>query len=161
MAKTSRNDSPEVTEPPAAMTTTVHHLVDKRFVGITPEGMRVLIDGETQAQTGMRPMQLLLNALGACAAYDIVEMIGKRRLVIEDYRIELDGTRSSGVPAWFTHIHARHYLQVPGLDERTALRFVELGMTKYCSVAASLKAEISFEVILESAVHASGTAEAD
>jgi putative redox protein len=160
MAKTPSN-SPGVTEPPALLTTTVHQLVGKRFVGITADNMRVLIDGESRAQTGMTPMQLLLNALGACAAYDIVEMIGKRRLLIEDYRIELDGTRSGGVPSYFTHIHARHYLQVPGLDERTALRFVELGMTKYCSVAASLKAEISFEVILESELHPSGTAEAD
>ena len=56
-------------------TTTVHHLVDKRFVGVTPEGQRVMIDGENEAQTGMRPMELLLNAVGACAAYDIVEML--------------------------------------------------------------------------------------
>jgi putative redox protein len=87
--------------------------------------------------------------VGACAAYDITAMIAKRRLEISDYRIELEGARSKGVPAWFTHIHARHYLQVPGLDQRTAERFVELGMTKYCSVAASLKAEISYEVILQ------------
>lgn len=132
-------------------TTTVHHLVGKRFVGITPEGQRVMIDGESHAPTGMRPMELLLNAVGACAAYDIVEMLSKRRLAIKSYRIELEGTRHEGTPAYYTHIHARHIFNVPGLDEATARRFVELGMTKYCSVAASLKAEISFEVRLEHA----------
>jgi putative redox protein len=146
-----------ITDPHAPQLTTVHQLVGKRFLGVTPDGMRVPIDGESHARTGMRPMQLLLNALGACAAYDIVAMIGKRRLEILGYRIELEGTRSTGAPAWFTHVHARHYLQVPGLDERTAARFVELGMTKYCSGAASLKAEISFEVILEEAGEADGS----
>ena len=132
-------------------TTTVHHLVGKRFVGVTPEGQRVMIDGESQAQTGMRPMELLLNAVGACAAYDIVEMLGKRRLNVQGYRIELSGERSEGTPAYYTHIHAKHVFNVPGLDQKTAERFVDLGMNKYCSVAASLKAEISFEVVLEAA----------
>jgi putative redox protein len=135
----------------ATKTTTVHHLVGKRFVGVTPEGQRVMIDGESHAQTGMRPMELLLNAVGACAAYDIVEMLAKRRLSIESYRIELEGDRHEGTPAYYTHIRARHIFNVPGLDEKTARRFVELGMTKYCSVAASLKADISFEVVLEHA----------
>ena len=130
-------------------TTTVHHLVDKRFVGITPEGQRVMIDGESDAQTGMRPMELLLNAVGACAAYDIVEMLKKRRLDVQGYKIELSGERAEGTPAYYTHIHAKHLFNVPGLDQKTAERFVDLGMNKYCSVAASLKAEISFEVVLE------------
>lgn len=130
-------------------TTTVHHLVDKRFVGISADGQRVMIDGEAQAQTGMRPMDLLLNALGACAAYDIVEMLRKRRLEIKGYRIELRGERAEGTPGYYTHIHAKHIFDVPGLEPSTAERFVDLGMNKYCSVASSLKAEISFEVVLE------------
>ncbi len=130
-------------------TTTVHHLVNKRFVGVTPEGQRVMIDGEKDVQTGMRPMELLLNAVGACAAYDIVEMLQKRRLDVQGYRIELSGERPDATPAPYTRIHAKHIFDVPGLDEKTATRFVDLGMNKYCSVAASLKAEISFEVVLE------------
>lgn len=134
---------------PAPTTTIVHHLVDKRFVGVTPDSMRVMMDGETEAQTGMRPMQLLLNAVGACAAYDIVGMLKKRRLTIEDYRIELRGDRFDGTPAYFTHIHAVHYFRVPGLTQEIAERFVDLGMNRYCSVASSLKASLSFEVVLE------------
>lgn len=130
-------------------TTTVHHLVDKRFVGVTPDGQRVMIDGEAEAKTGMNPMELLLNALGACAAFDVVEMLKKRRLDARGYRIELSGRRPDAVPAPYTHIHARHVFNVPGLDEKTATRFVDLAMNKYCSVASSLESEISFEVALE------------
>ncbi len=129
-------------------TTTVQHLVDKRFVGVTPDGMRVMIDGEKEARTGMGPMQLLLNAVGACAAYDIVEMLRKRKLEIRGYRVELAGDRPDGPPSPYERIRARHVLDVPGLDQRTAERFVGLAMTKYCSVAASLKAAISYEVEL-------------
>ncbi len=130
------------------MKTTVHHLVDKRFVGVTPDGMPVMIDGEAEARTGMRPMQLLLNAVGGCAAYDIVEMLAKRRLEVRSYTIELVGERPDETPSPFTKIRALHRFDVPGLDQRTARRFAGLGMTKYCSVAASLKAEIEIEVEL-------------
>ncbi|MGL4609710.1 MAG: OsmC family protein [Trueperaceae bacterium] len=133
-------------------TTTVHHLVGKRFVGITPDGQKVMIDGETEAKTGMNPMEVLLNAVGACAAFDIVEMINKRRLELKSYRIELEGTRAEGTPAYYTHIKAKHFFNAPGLDQKAAERFVDLGMNKYCSVAASLKAELSFEVVLEAEV---------
>lgn len=133
----------------ATKTTTVHHLIGKRFVGVTPEGQRVMIDGEARAPTGMRPMELLLNAVGACAAYDVVEMLQKRRLEVQGYRIELSGERPDAVPAPYTHVHATHIFKVPGLDEKTATRFVDLAMNKYCSVAESLTADISFEVVLE------------
>lgn len=130
------------------VTTTVHHLIDKRFVGINDQGLRVSIDGEPQARTGMGPMDLVLNAVGACAAYDLVEMLKKRKLEILEYRVELTGERFDGTPAYYTNVHAVHHFNVPGLDERTANRFVGLAMTKYCSVASSLKAEMTYDVVL-------------
>ncbi|MEZ4630825.1 MAG: OsmC family protein [Deinococcales bacterium] len=129
--------------------TTVHHLTGKRFVGITPDSQKVMIDGESVAKTGMNPMELLLNAVGACAAFDVVEMLKKRRLDVQSYAIELEGQRADATPAYYTHIHAKHIFDVPNLEQKTAERFVDLAMNKYCSVASSLKATISFEVILK------------
>lgn len=129
--------------------TTVHHITGMRFVGITPDQQRVMIDGSQHAKTGMNPMELLLNALGACAAFDIAEMVRKRRLDLRGYRVELEGTRAEESPRYYTHIHATHFFDAPGLTQDIAERFVDLGMNKYCSVASSLKAEISFDVVLE------------
>lgn len=129
-------------------TTTVHHISGKRFLGRTPDNQQVLIDGEEYAKTGMNPMELLLNAVGACAAFDVVEMIRKRRLEIERYDIELSGQRADGVPAYYTAIHAVHTIDAPGLGEEMANRFVDLAMNKYCSVASSLSAEVTFEVTI-------------
>ena len=141
-----------------AQKTTVHHLVGKRFVGVVPSGQRVMIDGEAEHPTGMRPMELLLNAVGSCAGYDVVEMLAKRRLEIRSYDIELVGEREEGTPSGYSRILALHRFDVPGLDERTARRFAGLGMTKYCSVAASLKATIDIEVEL---LHEAGGDEDD
>ena len=128
------------------LTTTLHHITGLRFMGQTPEGQQTMIDNERHARTGPSPMQLVLHALAGCAAMDVVTMIGKRRLTIREYRIELTGQRPDAVPAPFERIVARHIFDVPGLDEATAYRFVELATNKYCSVGASLKAELAFEV---------------
>ncbi len=130
------------------LTTTLHHITGLRFMGETPEGMRTMIDNERNARTGPSPMQLVLHALAGCSAVDVVAMLGKRRLTIREYRVEVHGERPDAVPAPFTRITARHVFDVPGLDEATARRFVDLAMNKYCSVGASLKAELAFEVEL-------------
>lgn len=134
---------------PKTVTTTLHHLVGKRFVGITPDDQRVMIDGEATAQTGMRPMQLLLNALGACAALDVMAMLTKRKLEVRSYRVEITGERPDATPSPYTRVVARHIFDVPGLDRRTAERFVGLSTEKYCSVGSSLKADVVYEVALE------------
>jgi len=128
--------------------TTVHHLVGKRFVGVTPDGMQVMIDGEAEAKTGMNPMELLLNAVGACAAFDVVEMIRKRRLDLIEYRVELEGDRAEGVPSFYTDVRTRHVINAPGLKQEMAERFVDLATNKYCSVASSMNATMGFEVEL-------------
>ena len=81
-------------------------------------------------------------------------MLRKRRLEVRGYRIELTGERAEATPSPYTTIRALHVFDVPGLDEKTARRFAELGMTKYCSVSASLNAELEIEVALEHEVEA-------
>jgi len=130
------------------LSTTLHHLTGLRFVGETPEGMRTMVDNERHARTGASPMQLLLHALAGCAAMDVVIMLGKRKLEIRDYRIEVHGERPDAVPAPFTRITTRHVFDVPGLDEATANRFVDLAANKYCSVGSTLNAELAYEVEL-------------
>ncbi len=127
---------------------TVHHIAGKRFLAETPDGQRFMIDGEAHAKTGMNPMEVLLNAFGSCSAFDVVEMIRKRRLDLVSYRVELAGERHDGTPAYYTHLHARHVIDAPGLAQPMAERFVDLATNKYCSVAASLTAEITFSVEL-------------
>ena len=65
--------------------------------------------------TGLRPMQTLLSALGACSGVDIVMILNKQKEVIEFFEMEIDGERETG--------------KEPALS-----------IDKYCSVAATLRA---------------------
>lgn len=134
----------------ADMTITIQHLGGARYVGRNEAGDQIIIDGEDVA-LGVRPMEALLASLGTCTAFDVVEIMAKRRTPVESYRIELEGERAKEHPRRYTRIQVRHLVSGEGITPDSLERAVSLSHDKYCSVAASLNAEIEYEAVLESA----------
>jgi putative redox protein len=100
---------------------------------------------------GMRPMQLLLTALGACGTIDIINILKKQRQPLEDIKITVTGEREKdAVPAPFiaAHIHFRLFGK---LDADKVQKAVSLSVEKYCSVAETIKKTTkitySFEIV--------------
>jgi putative redox protein len=90
------------------------------------------------------PMDLLLSALGGCSAIDAVLMMKKKRKSIIDFFIEIEGTRNDGIPSYYTHIMLKFVLVSPDAKEEEFAKVVALSVDKYCSVASSLKSEITY-----------------
>lgn len=134
------------------MKVTLGYKDDEEYFAVNEQGNRVEIDmlaaDKKQAQS---PMQLLLSALLACAAVDIVSMVKKRRRKLVDFSGEVEGIRREEIPRKFTNIHIKYTFTSPDLTDDEAKRFVELGTTKYCSVAATISESVemthSFEII--------------
>jgi len=131
------------------------------FTGTNESGCKVDIDGPTSiggTNSGVRPMELVLFALASCSAMDVVEIIRKQRMRLDDLRIEVEGTRSEDrVPAVYTSIHLRYIFR--GDIRLSALeQAVELALHKYCSVEAMLKptVAITHEITIDSTVKADG-----
>lgn len=127
----------------------VQHLGEQRYVGENSGCDKIVIDGSAGPSIGMRPMESLLVALGTCTAFDVAEILQKRRTPPEGYRIELEGARADEAPRRYTHIHVRHIVSGAGIDQKNLERAVQLSHDKYCSVSATLNAEISTESVLE------------
>lgn len=101
--------------------------------------------------TGMRPMQLLLTALGGCSTIDIISILKKQKQPITDIKITVTGEREKDVvPALFTSAHV-HFRLFGNLDAAKVEKAVSLSMEKYCSVAKTLEKTAtitySFEII--------------
>ncbi len=126
----------------------IHHLVGHRFLGMNEHGDKVMIDGD-QPATGPRPMELLLMALGACTAYDVVDIMKKKKQPLARYRVEVEGIRAETHPRRYTHITVTHIASGPNVTLEALERAAHLSHTKYCSVSASLNAEITVKVVLE------------
>lgn len=115
---------------------------------VNEDKQRVLLDGTTKA---MRPMQMILSALGGCSTIDIVLILKKQREPIEDIKVVIEGERHEDrVPKTFKKINV-HYAIYGNVKEAKAKRAIDLSMEKYCSVSKMLEASVeittSFEVI--------------
>lgn len=122
---------------------------DEEFTSVNENSNKVEIDMRAAEQKKHQsPTELLLSALGACAAVEIVSMVKKRRKTFVDLNAEISGERREEHPRGFTQIHLKYVITSPDLTNEEAGRIVELATTKYCSVAGSLSAEQthSFEI---------------
>jgi putative redox protein len=128
---------------------------DFNFQAINEDGNSVLIDGAPAIgghNKGMRPMQLLLSALGGCSAIDIISILRKQKQEIESFDIEVDGDREPvGIEGYslFKTIEV-HFIFKGNLDKDKVDRAVKLSMEKYCSVTKTLEptAKITYKVTL-------------
>lgn len=100
---------------------------------------------------GMRPMQLLLAALGGCSGVDIINILKKQKQDLRDIKITVTGERQKdAVPSLYTEAHV-HFRFFGNLDKEKVQKAVVLSVDKYCSVAKTLektaKITHSFEII--------------
>jgi putative redox protein len=118
------------------------------------EGNRVHMDASSEiggGGQGMRPMQMLLAAMGGCSTIDIISILKKQKQELRDIKITVTGEREKGaVPSLFTEVHT-HFKLYGNLDEDKVKKAVSLSVEKYCSVAKTLektaKVTYSFEII--------------
>jgi len=129
---------------------TVKWIGGKQFVGIDSTQHSVVLSTPDEG-VGMKPSELLLVALGACTAVDVVEILAKKRTPLESLEIKVTGEQQSDPPWTFRKIHVHYVLRGAGLTEKNVAQAIELSEEKYCSVSSTVKgqAEVhtSFEII--------------
>jgi len=120
---------------------------DLQFEAVNELGRKVILDGG-DCHEGMRPMELLLSALGSCAAFDVVHILRRQRQPVEDVRISVSGTRpEEGSPRPFDSIHMK-FVVAGNPDRKKTERAVSLSVEKHCSVGATLRSEteVTYEI---------------
>ena len=128
------------------MKVTTHLVNDYTYRSVNETGNEVMIDMlPPEAKQHQSPTQLVLSAVGACAAVDIVQMLRKKRKTVNDLVIESEGTRREEHPRAFTSIDITFTLHSPDTDLDTFEKVVTLAVEKYCSVASSLTGNVNIQ----------------
>ena len=125
------------------MKATVKWVADALFVGESPSGHAVVMDGPPEGggrNLGARPMEMLLLGMGGCSAYDVVEILRKGRQPVSGCEVELRAARAASAPRVFTQIHLHFRVSGEGLVADRVQRAVRLSAEKYCSAAIMLAA---------------------
>jgi putative redox protein len=97
---------------------------------------------------GMRPMQLLLAAVGGCSSIDVLLMLKKQKQQVDSFDVEVEGhTEKMEDHRLFRDI-VLHFKITGHVEMEKAARAVQLSMEKYCSVSKTLEptAKITYKV---------------
>ncbi len=130
---------------------TVRYAGDEFFIGTPPSGHAQIIDTKGDRRTASTPVELLMIAVAACTAADVISILLKKRQQVTDYRVEIEGVRAEDHPRKFLSFHLNHIVHGRSVSAKAVAGAIELSDTKYCSVAATVrptaKITTSFEIV--------------
>ena len=138
-------------------TATVKWIDGKQFVGIDSTHHSVVLSTPEEG-IGVKPSELLLIAVAACSAVDVVEILAKKRMPLTHLEITSSGEQDQDPPWTFRKVHLHFRVGGNGLTRQAVAQAIQLSEEKYCSVAATIRATArittEFELIEETAVAA-------
>ena len=119
-------------------TATVEWISGRQFVGTDSSGHSVVLSG-SNTQGGVSPSEMLLVALASCTAYDVVEIMEKKRQPLASLEITIDGERDDEPPWPYRTIHLHYRASGKQIGEKAIRQAIQLSEEKYCSVAATVR----------------------
>ena len=107
------------------------------------------VEGESHRPTGFSATELLLAGAGACAAWDVVEILRKRRQHLLGLDVEVVAEQAPEPPWQYERITLHFRLRGERLRTRVVERVIRLSCVRYCSVLATLKGVARIAATLE------------
>ena len=123
------------------MNVTIELQQNVNFKATTGTGHDIQMDGPEAfggENMGARPMETLLAGMGGCASFDVVHILRKRRLTVNNCVAEIKAERADTEPKVFTKIHLHFKVSGEGLTEKAVAKAVQLSAEKYCSASIML-----------------------
>jgi putative redox protein len=119
-------------------TASVQWIGEQKFVAIGPSGHAITIDSDRASNKSPGPMELVLMALGACTATDVVIVLEKKRQKLQSLEVICSGERAADPPTVWVKLEVLYRLRGE-LDEKAVQHAIQLSEEKYCSVSATLR----------------------
>ena len=105
------------------------------FEGTDDAGATVPMSPKDEA---FSPGQLVLAALGGCTGMDAASVMHKKRVALDEYRVEVEAEQRETFPKSYTSITVEHIVRGLKIDDRAVARAIELSARKYCLVGATI-----------------------
>ncbi|MBT8383133.1 MAG: OsmC family protein [Ignavibacteria bacterium] len=112
------------------------------FAGKTGSNHWITMDGPENfggSDTGMRPKELLLLSLAGCTASDVVSILQKKRVKLDDFEINISAEMTEEHPKVYSKIDLEYVFYGKDIKSNDVERTIELSQTIYCGVTAMFK----------------------
>ena len=110
----------------------------ERFVASAGSGHALVIDSDRRRNTAAGPMEMVLMALCACTATDVVSIMRKKREPMSGLEVRAEAERATEPPTVYTNIRLIYSFSGP-VTRKAAEDAVRLSEEKYCSVSAMIR----------------------
>jgi putative redox protein len=123
----------------------------RQFVASDNRGHHLLID-DAAGNTGPKPIELIAIGLAGCTAFDVVNILRKKRQDVTAYDVNVEADQRQEPPNIFTKVRIRHVVTGADVSEEAVRAAIHLSESKYCSVSAMLAAsgaeiETTYEIV--------------
>lgn len=100
---------------------------------------------------GPRPKQLLLVGLIGCTGIDVMSILNKMKVELDDLNIKVEADNTEEHPRVYENIHLTFIFKGKNLPKEKIKKAVSLSQEKYCGVSAMLKkaTPITYDIIIE------------
>ena len=112
------------------------------FAGKTNSNHWITMDGPEDyggSNAGTSPKELLLLSLAGCTASDVVSILQKKRVKLDDFEINISAEMTEDHPKVFTKIDLEYVFYGQDIKAKDVERAIELSQTTYCGVTAMLE----------------------
>jgi putative redox protein len=132
------------------MKATIQRINGTALAGKGESNHWVVMDGPEEFggfSAGTRPMEMILIGLAGCSAMDVLSILKKKRVKLDDFSMRVESERAEEHPKVFTKIHLHYIFTGKAIKPKDVERSIELSQDKYCGASAMLRkaAEISFD----------------
>jgi len=88
---------------------------------------------------GPRPKPLMLVALAGCTGMDVVSILKKMRVEVEDFNVQVEGDLTEEHPKQFSQMRVLYEFKGKNLPMDKLEKAVNLSEERYCGVSAMYK----------------------
>ncbi len=100
-------------------------------------GGEIIFDSSAEfggTDSGVRPKATMLGALAGCTGMDVISILKKMKVKLNDFRVEVNGTLTDEHPKIYQAVEVHYYFSGEALDAQKIEKAVDLSINRYCGV---------------------------
>ncbi len=96
-----------------------------------------------------KPIELILIGLAGCTSMDVLSILKKMKVKLDDYELAIESERADEHPRVFTKINLCYRFYGDAVDETKVRKAIKLSEERYCGVMAMLRPTAKLETTYE------------
>ena len=120
------------------------------FECISQNGVKTVLGTSTENNKIASPKAMMLSSLAVCSGLDIVAILVKMRVELENFKINTVASLTEEHPKYYDEVKVQYQFFGKDLDKEKIEKAVNLSVTRYCGVMemfrgfSKLKTEIKY-----------------